>query len=155
MVLGYLDPDFFLGGEMRLDAHAARAAIERDVAAPAGLDPIRAAWGVHEIASEDVARAFRIHASERGFDYRSSSMVAFGGSGPVHALAIARKLRIPRVVFPIGAGSCPPWGCWRARSASRSRGRGGCSWPASMQANSNATSRRSSKRRPDSCTAPG
>ena len=104
VVLGYLDPDSFLGGEMRLDAAAARAAIERHVAEPAGLDPIRAAWGVHEIANEDVARAFRIHASERGFDYRSSSMVAFGGSGPVHALAIARKLRIPRVVFPIGAG---------------------------------------------------
>ena len=104
VMLGYLDPDSFLGGEMRLDAGAARTAIERHVAEPAGLDPIRAAWGVHEIASEDVARAFRIHASERGFDYRSSSMIAFGGSGPVHALAIARKLRIPRVVFPIGAG---------------------------------------------------
>ena len=104
VVLGYLDPGSFLGGEMRLDAGAARAAVERHVAEPAGLDPIRAAWGVHEIANEDVARAFRIHASERGFDYRSSSMVAFGGSGPVHALAIARKLRIPRVVFPIGAG---------------------------------------------------
>ena len=90
--------------EMRLDAHATRAAIEAHVARPAGLDPIRAAWGVHEIANEDVARAFRIHASERGFDYRRSSMVAFGGSGPVHALAIARKLRIPRVIFPIGAG---------------------------------------------------
>ena len=104
MVLGYLDPGFFLGGEMRLDADAARAAIEEHVARPAGLDPNRAAWGVHEIANEDVARAFRIHASERGFDYRRSSMVAFGGSGPVHALAIARKLRIPRVIFPIGAG---------------------------------------------------
>ena len=104
VVLGYLDPEFFLGGEMRLDAGAARAAIEAHVARPAGLDPIRAAWGVHEIANEDVARAFRIHASERGFDYRRSSMVAFGGSGPVHALAIARKLRIPRVIFPIGAG---------------------------------------------------
>ena len=104
VVLGYLDPDSFLGGEMRLDAGAARSAIEQHVAGPAGLDPIRAAWGVHEIANEDVARAFRIHASERGFDYRASSMVAFGGSGPVHALAIARKLRIPCVVFPIGAG---------------------------------------------------
>ena len=104
VVLGYLDPEFFLGGEMRLDVNAARAAIEEHVARPAGLDPIRAAWGVHEIANEDVARAFRIHASERGFDYRRSSMVAFGGSGPVHALAIARKLRIPRVIFPIGAG---------------------------------------------------
>ena len=89
---------------MRLDAHAARTAIEAHVAPPAGLDPIRAAWGVHEIANEDVARAFRIHASERGFDYRRSSMAAFGGSGPVHALAIARKLRILRVIFPIGAG---------------------------------------------------
>ena len=104
VVLGYLDPAFFLGGEMRLDADAAHVAIEEHVARPAGLDPIRAAWGVHEIANEDVARAFRIHASERGFDYRRSSMVAFGGSGPVHALAIARKLRIPRVIFPIGAG---------------------------------------------------
>ena len=104
MVLGYLDPEFFLGGEMRLDCGAAWAAMEKHVAEPTGLDPIRAAWGVHEIANEDVARAFRIHASERGFDYRKSSMVAFGGSGPVHALAIARKLRIPRVVFPIGAG---------------------------------------------------
>ena len=104
VVLGYLDPDFFLGGEMRLDAGAARVAIEEHVARPAGLDPIRAAWGVHEITNEDVARAFRIHASERGFDYRNSSMVAFGGSGPVHALAIARKLRIPRAIFPIGAG---------------------------------------------------
>ena len=53
---------------MRLDAHAARAAIEAHVARPAGLEPIRAAWGVHEISNEDVARAFRIHASERGFD---------------------------------------------------------------------------------------
>ena len=89
---------------MRLDAHAARTAIEAHVAPPAGLDPIRAAWGVHEIANEDVARAFRIHASERGFDYRRSSMAAFGGSSPVHALAITRKLRILRVIFPIGAG---------------------------------------------------
>ena len=103
VVLGYLDPEFFLGGEMRLDVGAARTAIEEHVARAAGLDPIRAAWGVYEIANEDVARAFRVHASERGFDYRRSSMVAFGGSGPVHALAIARKLRIPRVIFPIGA----------------------------------------------------
>src|SRR5882757_9913035 len=65
---------------------------------------LRAAWGIHDIVCEDVARAFRIHASERGFDYRSGSMVAFGGSGPLHALSIARKLKIPRVVFPVGAG---------------------------------------------------
>ena len=104
LLLGYLDPGFFLGGEFALDVDAADGVLNADVAAPLSLDAARAAWGVHEVINEDVARAFRIHASERGFDYRSSSMVAFGGSGPVHALAIARKLRIPRVVFPIGAG---------------------------------------------------
>ena len=104
LVLGYLDPGFFLGGAMSLDLAASEAAIAEHVARPLDLDLARAAWGIHEIINEDVARAFRIHASERGFDYRASSMVAFGGSGPVHALAIARKLKIPRVVFPIGAG---------------------------------------------------
>ena len=81
-----------------------RRAISDGVAKPLELETLRAAWGIHEIVSEDVARAFRIHASERGFDYRSGSMVAFGGSGPLHALSIARKLKIPRVVFPVGAG---------------------------------------------------
>src|SRR5262247_2224801 len=104
LVLGYLDAGFFLGGAMALDPAAAEAAIRDSVAKTLGLETLRAAWGIHDIVSEDVARAFRIHASERGFDYRSGSMVAFGGSGPLHALGIARKLKIPRVVFPVGAG---------------------------------------------------
>ena len=104
LILGYLDPEHFLGGAMALDVAAAERAIEETVAKPLGLDLPRAAWGIHEIINEDVARAFRIHASERGFDYRQSSMVAFGGSGPLHAMAVARILKIPRVVFPIGAG---------------------------------------------------
>ena len=104
LVLGYLDAGSFLGGEMRLDVPAAEAAIGKSIARPLKLDLARAAWGIHEVINEDVARAFRIHASERGFDYRTCSMVTFGGSGPVHALAVARKLRIPRVIFPLGAG---------------------------------------------------
>ena len=104
LVLGYLDDKFFLGGTMALDRPAAEAAIRDGVAKTLGLETLRAAWGIHDIVCEDVARAFRIHASERGFDYRSGSMVAFGGSGPLHALSIARKLKIPRVVFPVGAG---------------------------------------------------
>jgi N-methylhydantoinase A len=104
VVLGYLDPDFFLGGKMKLDRAAAERAIGGGVAGALGLELTRAAWGIHEIIDEDVARAFRIHASERGFDYRSCSMVAFGGSGPVHATGVARKLKIPRVVFPLAAG---------------------------------------------------
>jgi len=104
LVLGYLDPDFFLGGEMALDVDAARAAIETTVGGPLDLSLERAAWGIHETANEDVARAFRVHAAERGFDYRTASMVAFGGSGPMHAMPVAEKLKIPRVVFPLGAG---------------------------------------------------
>ena len=104
LVLGYLDPAFFLGGEMALDSAAAERVITDHIAGPLQLSLARAAWGIHEIVDEDVARAFRIHASERGFDYRRSSMVAFGGCGPIHALGVARKLGIPRVIFPAAAG---------------------------------------------------
>ena len=104
LMLGYLDPNFFLGGEMKLDKQAAEVAIKETVAAPLGLSTLRTSWGIHDSASEDIARAFRIHAAERGFDYRSATMVAFGGSGPLHAMGVAEKLKIPRVVFPIGAG---------------------------------------------------
>jgi N-methylhydantoinase A len=79
-------------------------AIEARLAGELEVDVARAAWGIHETINEDVARAFRVHASEIGFDYRKCSMVAFGGSGPAHAARIARKLRIPRVVFPSGSG---------------------------------------------------
>ena len=102
--LGFLDPDFFLGGEMGLDKVSATEAINRTVGSPLELPHDRAAWGIHEVINEDVARAFRIHASERGFDYRNSTMIAFGGSGPVHAMGVARKLGIPRVIFPFAAG---------------------------------------------------
>ncbi len=104
LLLGYLDAGFFLGGTMKLDRQAAETAITDGVAKRLGLTAMRAAYGIHDVISEDVARAFRIHATERGFDYRSGSMVAFGGSGPLHALAIARKLKIPRVIFPVAAG---------------------------------------------------
>ncbi|MDC0999193.1 hydantoinase/oxoprolinase family protein [Rhodospirillaceae bacterium] len=104
LMLGYLDKDFFLGGEMKLDKQAAEVVIQETVGAPLGLSLLRTSWGIHDSASEDIARAFRIHAAERGFDYRSATMVAFGGSGPLHAMGVAEKLKIPRVVFPIGAG---------------------------------------------------
>ena len=104
VALGNLVPEHFLGGAMPLDADRAREVVAEEVANPLGLEPTRAAWGVHEVINEDVARAFRIHASELGFDYRRCTMVAFGGSGPVHAIRVARKLKIPRVVLPPAAG---------------------------------------------------
>ena len=104
LTLGYLDDAFFLGGDMRLDRQAAADALDAKLGRPLGIDTLRAAWGIHESVNEDIARAFRNHASERGFDYRACAMIAFGGSGPAHACRVARKLRVPTVVFPVGAG---------------------------------------------------
>ncbi|MBU3737809.1 MAG: hydantoinase/oxoprolinase family protein [Rhodoferax sp.] len=110
LVLGYLDADSFLGGRMKLDPAAARDAIASRVGRPLEVDLVRAAWGIHEVINEDVAKAFRVHASERGVDPRRCCMIAFGGSGPVHAARIARKLRMPRVVCPSGAGVMSAFG---------------------------------------------
>src|SRR5260370_25310619 len=88
---------------MRLDLGAAHAAIA-EVGQRLGLERAGAAWGGREVINEDVARAFRVHAAERGVAYGRCSMSALGGSGPIHALRVARKLRIPSVVFPVGAG---------------------------------------------------
>ena len=104
LVLGYLDAEFFLGGSMRLDLAAAKRTIMENVGYPLGLELTEAAWGIHETINENCARAFRMHASERMVDYRNCTMVAFGGSAPIRAVRVARKLKIPRIVLPMGAG---------------------------------------------------
>ena len=104
LMLGYLVADTFLGGRMSLLESHSRKAIKRSISEVLDIDASRAAWGIHEVINEDVARAFRVHASEVGFDYRNSAMIAFGGSGPAHAMRVAKKLRIPKVIFPVGAG---------------------------------------------------
>jgi N-methylhydantoinase A len=104
LALGFFDAGSFLGGAMQLDESAGRDVIDAAISKPLEVETSRAAWGIHETINEDVARAFRVHASDIGFDYRNSSMVAFGGCGPAHAARIARKLRIPQVVFPAGSG---------------------------------------------------
>jgi N-methylhydantoinase A len=104
LVLGYLDPDFFLGGRMRLDREAAERAIAGRVGRPLGLDATEAAWGIHQLANESMAGAARIHAIERGKDVERFPIFAFGGAGPVHALGVARILRSPGVIYPLGAG---------------------------------------------------
>jgi N-methylhydantoinase A len=104
LVLGYLDPGFFLGGEMALDGDAAAHAVEEQVAAPLDLDRGRAAWGVHRVANAAMERALRIVSIERGRDPRRFALVAFGGAGPLHAARLARALAIPTVLVPPGAG---------------------------------------------------
>jgi N-methylhydantoinase A len=104
VVLGYINPDYFNGGAMRLDANAAADAIAERIGKPLGLDAGEAAWGVHRIANANMERAMRIVSVERGRDPRKYALVAFGGAGPLHAARLARALGIPRVIIPYGAG---------------------------------------------------
>lgn len=104
LVLGYLDPEFFLGGAMRLDVDAARRAILERVAEPLGLSLTEAAWGIHQLVNENMANAARVHAVERGKDPRRYPVYAFGGAGPVHAYRVARILHSAGLIVPAGAG---------------------------------------------------
>ena len=104
VVLGYINPDYFNGGAMRLDAKAAADAIAERIGKPLGLDAGEAAWGIHRIANANMERAMRIVSVERGRDPRKYALVAFGGAGPLHAARLARALGIPRVIIPYGAG---------------------------------------------------
>ena len=104
LALGYLNPENFNNGAMRLDRDAAERAIAETIAAPLGLPMIEAAWGVHLVANNNMEHALRLVSVERGRDPRAYAMVAFGGAGPLHAAAMARTIGIPKVIVPHGAG---------------------------------------------------
>ncbi|UJW35307.1 hydantoinase/oxoprolinase family protein [Saccharothrix sp. AJ9571] len=104
LVLGYLDPGYFLGGEMTLDPDAAREVIRRKIAEPLGVDLAEAAYGIHAHVNEDMANAARVHAVERGKDPARLPMFTFGGAGPVHGVGVARALGARQVVAPPAAG---------------------------------------------------
>ncbi|MDP7393320.1 MAG: hydantoinase/oxoprolinase family protein, partial [Alphaproteobacteria bacterium] len=104
LVLGYLDPAHFLGGEMSLDKAAAEAAIANTVGEPLGLDVTEAAFGIHGIVNENMAAAAKVYVTEHGEDPAFYTLVAFGGCGPVHAVDLARRLGIGRVLIPPRAG---------------------------------------------------
>jgi N-methylhydantoinase A/oxoprolinase/acetone carboxylase beta subunit len=110
LVLGYLDPAYFLGGAMPLDAGAARRGIIDQIAAPLGRDIQEAAWTVHDVVNETMAGAVRMHVVERGGDPARACLVAFGGAGPVHAYNLARKLGIRQVLVPLRAGVLSAFG---------------------------------------------
>jgi N-methylhydantoinase A len=100
VVLGRIGATSFLGGEMLLDAEAARQGIEEKLSRALGLDPTAVAHGIIEIAVAKMALAVRGVSVQRGYDPRDFTLLAMGGGGPLHALAIARDLHIPRVVIP-------------------------------------------------------
>src|SRR5262245_25885804 len=104
LILGYLDPAYFLGGRMSLDVEGARRAIKELVADKLGVSVEEAAWGIHQIANENMANAARVHALERGKDPHRFPLFAFGGAGPAHAYRIALSLGSPALLAPLGAG---------------------------------------------------
>ena len=115
-VLGYLNPEFFVGGQLRLDTDAAKIALEEHVGRPLGMTAAQAAWTVFRRVNEQMARAAAVHASEHGVDLGRFALLAFGGAGPIHAAHLARSLGIRRIVVPpdpgvlsaLGAVLAPP-----------------------------------------------
>jgi 5-oxoprolinase (ATP-hydrolysing) len=104
LMLGYLNPDFFCGGRMALDANAAELALAK-LGKPLGLDAHGAAWGIYDIVCENMAAAARAHVVEKGRDPRAFAMAAFGGAGPAHAARVARIIGVSEVLIPPASGA--------------------------------------------------
>ncbi|MFP4081143.1 MAG: hydantoinase/oxoprolinase family protein [Candidatus Aminicenantes bacterium] len=104
LVLGRLNPKYFLEGRMPLDARAARTAIQSKIAEPLGLSIFQAAQGIIQIANANMLRALRFISLERGQDPRQFTLIAFGGSGGAHGADLAEELQIPKVIVPVEPG---------------------------------------------------
>jgi N-methylhydantoinase A len=102
VVLGYIDPDYFLGGTIKLDRELARKAVQERVAEPLGMSLQDAAAGIIEIANHHMSDLMRKMTVERGYDPRDFVVYAFGGAGPLHGSAFARELGVREVIFPLG-----------------------------------------------------
>jgi N-methylhydantoinase A len=100
VVLGYLNPDAFCGGTMRLDAEGATAAIRERIAKPLGLTVVEAAEGIFRLVNANMANAVRKASAQKGIDPRPLTLVVFGGNGPVHAGMQAAELGIRRIFVP-------------------------------------------------------
>ena len=102
VVLGYIDPDYFLGGDFKLDRKLAHEAIEKKIAKPLGISVRDAASGIIEIVNHHMSDLIRKMTIERGYDPRDFVVYGFGGAGPLHGGAFGRELGVKEVVFPLG-----------------------------------------------------
>jgi N-methylhydantoinase A len=100
LVLGRINGERFLNGAMQLDVAAARRALDEKVGKPLGLSTMEAALGVATISDSNMSLSVRAVSVNKGVDPRETAMIAFGGAGPLHAIAIAREIFIPKVVIP-------------------------------------------------------
>lgn len=104
LVLGYLDPDFFLGGTMALDIEQSRQAIDKKIAQPLGTTLVEAAFGIHDLINETMASAAKTHIAEKGGNPHIVTVTAFGGAGPVHTYGLAKKIGARSILIPPLAG---------------------------------------------------
>ncbi len=105
VVLGYIDPARFLGGDMVLDRDAAKQAITQHVATPLDKSVVDAAWGIFMVVNEAMVAAAKRYVAERALNIRGFTLITFGGAAPIHAWYVARILGIRTTVFPLGAGA--------------------------------------------------
>ncbi|RDV04301.1 hydantoinase/oxoprolinase family protein [Undibacter mobilis] len=111
LLLGRLSAERFLGGTMPLDQQRAEAVMNDNVAKPLGIDAVQASMGIIEIATANMSHAVRGVTTERGLDPASfPALVAYGGAGPLHAVMVARELRIPKVIVPRSPGHFSAFG---------------------------------------------
>ena len=104
VVLGYLNPESLAGGSVPIRSERARESIATHLAVPLGRDVVETAFGVHTVANANMMKAVKAVTTYRGRDPRDFTLVAFGGSGGVHAVDLARVLQVRRVVLPVAAG---------------------------------------------------
>ena len=105
VLLGYIDPARFLGGDMQLDKAAAESAVQQHIAGPLKRPAVEAAWGIFSVVNEAMVAAGKRYAAERALDIRNFTLITFGGAAPIHAWRVARILGIKKIVFPLGAGA--------------------------------------------------
>ena len=113
LVLGRLNPEYFLGGAVPLDAELAGRAVGR-IANQLGCEVEAAAHAIVDVACENMANAVRLLCADRGLDYRRFDLMAFGGAGPLHAAALARRIGLERVLVPPNPGVASAFGAQAA-----------------------------------------
>jgi N-methylhydantoinase A len=104
LVLGRLNADYFLGGQMRIDREAAYRAISERLAKPLGMDVLEVAEGIIKVVNASMVKGIRRVSVEKGYDPRDFGLICFGGNGPLHAIELAQELDIPQLVIPFAPG---------------------------------------------------
>ena len=104
VILGYLNPNGLAGGSVPINSDLSRTSIEKFIANPLSLDVLSASYGIHQVANANMMRAVKAVTTLRGRDPRDFSLLAFGGSGGVHAVELAKTLQIKKVILPLAAG---------------------------------------------------